>query len=105
MIPISLLAFSALPFALAVPQPQPFPDPIHVSLARRNPANVEDLPKALAALKGKYNIAPSPNANAKRAGYTTSIPITDEVCWLFLGDFLPDLGSSKMTLATLVKLV
>lgn len=47
-------------------------------MARRNPANVEDLPKALAALKGKYNIAPSPNANAKRAGYTTSIPITDE---------------------------
>ena len=80
MIPVSLLALSVLPFALAVPQPQPPPDPIHVSLVRRNPTNVEDLPNVLAALKGKYNIAPSPNTNAKRAGYTSSIPITDEAC-------------------------
>ncbi|KAL4073758.1 aspartic peptidase domain-containing protein [Scleroderma citrinum] len=78
MVPIALLAFSVFPFALAAPQPGP--DPLHVSLVRRSPHNVEDLPKALAALKGKYNIAPAPttNANAKRAGYSASLPIIDE---------------------------
>ena len=71
----SLLALSVLSFALAAPQPSP--DHLHVPLVRRSRHNVEDLPKALAALKGKYNIVQS--NTAKRAGYSSAIPITDEV--------------------------
>ena len=74
----SLLALSVLSFALAAPQPSP--DPLHVPLVRRSRHNVEDLSKALAALKGKYNIVQS--NTAKRAGYSSAIPITDEVCRL-----------------------
>ena len=80
----SLLALSVLPFAIAAPQPPP--DPLHVSLVRRSRLHVEDLPKALAALKGKYNIVKS--NTPKRAGSSSAIPITDEVFFLSLF-FLP----------------
>ncbi|KAI6002894.1 aspartic peptidase domain-containing protein [Pisolithus albus] len=69
----ALFALSVVPFVLAAPQPTP--DPIHVPLLRRNPHNVEDLPKALAALKTKYRIGSSA---AKRAGNSASIPVIDE---------------------------
>lgn len=76
MIPFAVLfVLSVFPFVLAAPQPQPSPDTIHVPLLRRNPHNVEDLPKALAALKGKYGIG---STTKKRAGNSASIPITDE---------------------------
>ncbi|KAG6336636.1 hypothetical protein ID866_2443 [Astraeus odoratus] len=76
MIPLSLLALSFLPFALAAPQPPAGSDPLHVPLVRRNPHSIEGLPKALAALKAKYHLSPAPNA--KRAGYSSSVSITDE---------------------------
>ncbi|KAI6037555.1 aspartic peptidase domain-containing protein [Pisolithus marmoratus] len=69
-----LLVLSVFPFALAAPQP--VPDPIHVPLLRRSPHSVEDLPKALAALKSKYRIGSS--TSKKRAGNSASVPITDE---------------------------
>lgn len=69
----ALFALFVVPFVLAAPQPTP--DPIHVPLLRRNPHNVEDLPKALAALKTKYRIGSS---TTKRAGNSASIPIIDE---------------------------
>ncbi|KAI6131532.1 aspartic peptidase domain-containing protein [Pisolithus croceorrhizus] len=70
---VALFALSVVPFVLAAPQPSL--DPIHVPLLRRNPHNVEDLPKALAALKAKYRIGSS---TTKRAGNSASIPVIDE---------------------------
>ncbi|KAI6010602.1 aspartic peptidase domain-containing protein [Pisolithus marmoratus] len=68
-----LLALSVFPSVLAAPKL--VPDPIHVPLLRRSPHNVEDLPKALAALKSKYRIGSSAS---KRSGNSASIPIIDE---------------------------
>ncbi|KAI5982159.1 aspartic peptidase domain-containing protein [Pisolithus marmoratus] len=69
-----LLVLSVFPSVLAAPKP--VPNPIHVPLLRCSPHNVEDLPKALAALKSKYRIGSSAS---KRSGNSASIPIIDEV--------------------------
>ncbi|KIK90920.1 hypothetical protein PAXRUDRAFT_658209 [Paxillus rubicundulus Ve08.2h10] len=74
MISLPLVALTLLPYALAVPQPHA--DPIHVSIVRRSdPDRVANLPKAMEALRTKYGIK---QKNTKRAGSTTSIPLTDE---------------------------
>ncbi|KAI6165992.1 aspartic peptidase domain-containing protein [Pisolithus thermaeus] len=74
MIPlVALLVLSVVPFVLSAPQPTP--DPIHMPLLRRDSRSVEDLPKALAALKAKYRIGSS---KTKRAGNSASIPLIDE---------------------------
>ena len=74
----SLLPLSLLPFALGASQPSP--DPLHVPLVRHNDHTIENLPKMLAALEGKYNIVQS--NTAERAGYSSAVPIIDEVCRL-----------------------
>ncbi|KIJ18473.1 hypothetical protein PAXINDRAFT_167075 [Paxillus involutus ATCC 200175] len=74
MISLPLVALTLLPYALAVPQP--YADPIHVPIVRRsNPDRVANLPKAIEALKTKYRFK---QTNTKRAGSTTSVPLTDE---------------------------
>ncbi|KAG2135856.1 acid protease [Suillus clintonianus] len=76
MISLPLVAVALLPFALAAPQPDA--GVIHVPIVRRSQADrVANLPKAMEALRAKYNYRPTNATNSKRAN-SAAVPITDE---------------------------